>query len=264
MCFSAEADLVTGVVISAVGIDACRHVRRPAERLLAAIPLVLGAHQLTEAFVWWGLEGQVGHGMLRFFLWLYLAIAFGLLPILVPLAVGSMEPAPDRRRIAVFTVIGAVVAVTLMHSVIRGPVDASINGHHIDYRVELWHGGIVVMLYVVATCGALLASHHRRVRWFGAINIVAVGALAWIDQTAFISLWCTWAAITSVAIAVHLRAGRPGRPVSVARPPTGRHPIGGHVPPGPSASQPSTRGWRCRHEFRSSTTTSRCATNTSR
>ena len=240
MCFSAEADLVTGVVISAVGIDACRHVRRPAERLLAAIPLVLGAHQLIEAFVWWGLEGQVGHGMLRFSVWLYLAIAFGLLPILVPLAVGSMEPAPDRRRLAVFTVIGAVVAVTLMHSVIRGPVDASINGHHIDYRVELWHGGIVVMLYVVATCGALLASHHRRVRWFGAINIVAVGTLAWIDQTAFISLWCTWAAITSVAIAAHLRGGRSGRSAAAARPPTGRHPVDDRVRPSRTSRGPQS------------------------
>ena len=37
------------------------------------------------------------------------------------------------------------------------------------------------------------------------MNLAAVGVLAWLDQVAFISLWCAWAALTSVAIAVHLR-----------------------------------------------------------
>jgi hypothetical protein len=54
------------------------------------------------------------------------------------------------------------------------------------------------------------------VRWFGAVNLVAVALLAWIDHTAVISLWCAWAAITSIAIALHVRARRPGRPASVA------------------------------------------------
>jgi hypothetical protein len=192
-------------VITAVGIDASRHVRRAAERPLAAIPLVLGVHLLIEAFVWWGLEGDVGHAVLRTSLWLYLAIAFGVLPILVPVAVAAMEPVPDRRRIVAFALIGVIVATTLMHSVIRGPVDASIDGRHIVYSVDLWHGGVVVVFYVIATCGALLASRRRRTRWYGVVNLVVVGLLIWIDTTAFISLWCAWAAITSLAIAVHLR-----------------------------------------------------------
>jgi hypothetical protein len=211
VCFSAQADLVAGVGVLAVGIDAWRHVRRPADRLLAAIPLVLGAHTLVEAFVWWGLADEVSQLVWRTSLWVYLAIAFGVLPVLVPLAVGAMEPAASRRRISVFTAIGAVVAATLMYSVVRGPVEASIDGRHIVYRVDLWHGGFVVMLYVVATCGALLASRRRGVRWYGTINLVAVGVLVWLDQTAFISLWCAWAAVTSVAIALHFRHGQPRR-----------------------------------------------------
>lgn len=209
MCFSATADLIAGVGVIAVGIDAWRHVGRPADRLLAAIPLVLGAHTLVETLVWWGLDGQVSHLVWRVSVWVYLAIAFGVLPVLVPLAVGAMEPAASRRRISVFTAIGTAVAATLMYSVTRGPVDASIGGHHIVYRVDLWHGGFVVMLYVVATCGALLASCRRGVRRYGAINLVAVGVLVWLDQTAFVSLWCAWAAVTSMAIALHFRRGRP-------------------------------------------------------
>lgn len=208
MCFSAEADLVTGLSVCAVGIDALRHVRQRGEWLLAAVPLLLGVHQLVEVFVWLGLEDKVGRGLERSAVWVYLAVAFGVLPVLVPAAVAAMEPAAGRRRIGVFTAIGVVVATTLMYSVIRGPVTASIEGHHISYRVDLWHGGVVVALYVLATCGSLLVSHHRGVRWFGAVNVVTVAALAWLDQTAFISLWCAWAAVTSVSIAVYLRTNR--------------------------------------------------------
>ena len=50
-------------------------------------------------------------------------------------------------------------------------------------------------------------------RWFGAANMVAVLVLAWLYETAFISLWCAWAAITSISIALWLRAGAgDGRP----------------------------------------------------
>ena len=205
MCFSAQADAVAGVTVGLVGIDALRHVRRPAERLLAAVPLVLARHQLIEAVVWWGLERQPPHGAWRPAAWLYLAIAFGIIPVLVPLAVGALEPEANRRRVAVFTAIGTTVAVVLMAALIRGPVVARIEGHHVDYRVDLWHGGLVVLLYVVATCGSLLMSDHQHVRWFGVVNLLAAVALAWLARSAFISLWCAWAAVTSVAIAVHLR-----------------------------------------------------------
>lgn len=212
MCFSAEADLVGAVVVGAIGVDALRHVRRTAEIPLAAVPLVLGAHQLIEAFVWWGLEGRVAQQLSRPALWIYLAIAFGVLPVLVPVAVGALEPATNRRRVAAFTATGVGVAVALMYAVVRGPVEATIQGHHIAYRIELWRGGIIVALYVLATCGSLLASEHEHVRWFGAINLLAVVVLIWIDKNGLISLWCAWAAATSVAIDVHLRyAGRPRR-----------------------------------------------------
>ena len=207
MCFSAEADVVAGVVVGAVGIDALRHVRRRAELPLAAIPMVLAAHQLIEAVIWWGLDDQVPTAVWRTALWVYLAIAFGVLPVLVPVAVGALEPLTNRRRVAVFTAIGVTVASVLMYAVIRGPITATIEGHHIAYSVGLWHGGLIVFLYVVATCGSMLVSKYQHVRWFGMVNLVAVGFLAALNNSGLISLWCAWAAVTSVAIAVHLRHG---------------------------------------------------------
>lgn len=211
MCFSAEMDVAAGVVVGAIGVDALRHAPHPAEKPLAAIPLVLAAHQLIEALVWRGLEGDVPESVWRPALWAYLVIAFGVVPILVPIAVGALEPVANRRRMGVLAAIGAVVAVVLMYGLVRGPVEASIEGHHITYSIDLWYGGLMVALYVVATCGSMLLSTHRHVRWFGAANLVAVVLLAWLNNSGLISLWCLWAAVTSLAIALHLR--------SVNRPP---------------------------------------------
>ena len=90
--------MVAGVVVGAVGIDALRHVRRR-RASLAAIPVVLAAHQLIEAVIWWGLDDQVPSAVWRTALWVYLAIAFGVLPVLVPVAVGALEPLANRRRV---------------------------------------------------------------------------------------------------------------------------------------------------------------------
>ena len=69
----------------------------------------------------------------------------------------------------------------------------------------------MVAVCVLVTCGSLLLSVHGHVRWFGLVNLVAVGLLTWLDQGALVSLWCAWAAVTSVAIAVHVRRPTPSR-----------------------------------------------------
>jgi len=219
VCFSAEADVAAGVIIGAIGLDGIRHIRRRAELALAALPLVLAGHQFVEAFVWWGLEDHVPQPLGRFAVWLYLAVAFAVFPVLVPIAVGALEPASTRRRMTPFIALGAVVAAVLSCAVVRGPIVAAIEGHHITYEVDLWHGGLTVALYVVATCGPMLLSAWPHVRWFGGANLVAATALAWLSQSSFISLWCLWAAVTSVVIASHLRlAAWPPHRADVTRP----------------------------------------------
>ena len=205
MCFAPEADLVTGVAVGVVAIDALRNVERRAELPLATIPVVLAGHALIESVVWLGLEGHVQEAVWRTALWLYLVIAFSVLPVLVPVAVGALEPVTRRRQVAIFTAVGALVSTVLTYAIVRGPIDATIEGHHIRYEVDLWHGGLIVGLYLVATCGSLLWSSQRHVRWFGVASLVAAGVLLWFDKSAFVSLWCAWAAITSVAICIHLR-----------------------------------------------------------
>jgi hypothetical protein len=213
MCFSPQADIVGGVVVTAIGVDAYRHLRgRNDHLLLATLPLLLGVHQIDEVFVWWGLEGHVPHLAGRVALWIYLLIAFVVLPMFVPIAVLALEPTPQRRwRMAPFVVLGAGVSSVLFASMLRAPIGVTEHSYHLAYSVQLSHGGLLVGLYVTAVCGALLFSGYRHVEIFGFANFVAVAVLAWLTLDGFASLWCGYAALSSGAIALHLRYARPHR-----------------------------------------------------
>lgn len=208
MCFSAQADVAGGVVAGLIGIDALRHVKHKSELAIASLPLLFGAHQLTEAFVWWGLEGKVPWSLGGTAVWLYVVYAFVILPVLVPVAVLAVEPDATRRNVMIgFVVIGAVVAAIYLVAATTRPVSAQINDHTIIYFNHLGNSSVVNAFYVVACCGALLVSSHRHIVAFGLVNLAAVGVLLWVSSNSNASLWCAWAAVTSFAIAAHLRQG---------------------------------------------------------
>ena len=213
MCFSPQADVVGGLVVGAIGIDGCRHVRgRNTHLLLAGLPLLLGVHQLDEAFVWWGLQGHVPHDVGRVAMWIYLLIAFVVVPTFVPIAVLALEPTPQRRRrMMPFVALGAAVSAVLLVAMLRGPVDVTERPYHLAYSITVSHGGLVVACYVLAACGALLFSGYRDIEVWGAVNLVAVAVLAWLTVDGFASLWCGYAALTAGAIALHMRYAKPHR-----------------------------------------------------
>jgi hypothetical protein len=217
VCFSAEADLCTGVVVGVVGIDALRHVRKPHAIALAATPLLLAVHEIDEAFVWWGLRGQVSWPVEHAAIYVFLAIAF-VLPFWVPFAMLGVETKVHRRQwMKTFLVVGTVTSVALLAAVVRGPVGAAIDGSHIAYTADISYADILVALYIVATCGACLVASNKWLVLLGLANLSAVIALGWITFTGFASLWCAWAALTSIAIAIYLRhSGRSVAPAVIA------------------------------------------------
>lgn len=206
MCYSPEADLVAGLVVGAAGVDALRHVDDRRDLALAAVPLVLAAHQLIEAVGWWGLQDRVPELAGTLAIGAYLVIAMGVVPALVPYAVMRTERDPTRRRRMIpLAVLGAVVSVVLLFALASGPYGASIGGRYIAYETTLSWSGAIAVSYVVAVCAPLLLSTHRRLVLFGVINIPIVIGLATLLSAGFISLWCVWAAVSSIVITRHIR-----------------------------------------------------------
>jgi len=211
VCFSPQADIVGGLVICAIGVDAVRHVRQRRDFLaLAWIPLLLGAHQFIEALVWLWLQGHVPRGIGHIALWAYLLIAFVVLPVFVPLAVIALEPTRRRKQMmAPFALIGLVVAGVLFAAMVRGPVGVRLAPYHLAYSIRLPDGLLVVVFYVVAVCGPLLVSGYRHVAIFGIVNLIAVIVIARLTVSGFASVWCGWAALSSAAITLHCRLAKP-------------------------------------------------------
>ncbi|MFJ5924767.1 DUF6629 family protein [Kitasatospora sp. NPDC092948] len=188
MCWSAGADLLVGSAVTAVGVAAVLRAG-PTRRLpLAALPVLLGVHQVVEAGVWsgWAWARTV-----------WLVIALPLLPVYVPAAVRC---ATGRRSAAWFSVLGAAVAVPLAVALARHPATAHPHGHTLDYAIGVPAAGLLLAGYLAATVGALLCSGDRRLRRLGAV--LGAGALVCglLWRLAFVSTWCALAAVASVLL----------------------------------------------------------------
>jgi hypothetical protein len=207
VCFSPQADLVGGIVVGAIGVDVLRHRRgRASHNALCALPLVLGFHQFIEAFVWLSLQGHISAGLGRTAMWIYVSIAFVVLPMFVPAAVFFLEPTRFRRMLmAPFVLLGVAVAAVLLTAMVHGPVGVKLRPYHLAYSLSLGHAEIVVILYVIAVCGAWLLSSYRLVAIYGILNLLAVIVIAKLTVDGFASVWCGYAALTSAAIALYMR-----------------------------------------------------------
>jgi hypothetical protein len=145
-------------------------------------------------------------------MWIYLLIAMVVVPILVPLSIWKLEPTSRRRRVvAPFVALGIGVAIVLLITMLHGPVTVRLGTYHLAYSIGLHNGILVVGLYVLATCGALLCSGYRDIVIFGVANLIAVVVLARLTADGFTSLWCFYAAIASGFISLHMRLGKPHR-----------------------------------------------------
>lgn len=201
MCFSATASFVASGVIGSIGVATLRHVREPRALLFAFVPLLFSIHQMIEGFVWLGLEGHFGKLALDHVAFLFTMYAQGILPLLLPLAVLLMEPAGWRRRaILALTCVGAVVSAWDIVGLVAYPSRTFVECHSIAYRNPLTGNLAISGLYILATCGALMLSTHRVVRWYGVLNVIGLTVVQIVKDYAFASVWCFYAALLSVMI----------------------------------------------------------------
>lgn len=201
MCFSATANFVAAGGIAAVGVATLRHVQQPRAVLFATMPIFFALHQFTEGFVWLGLDHMIPQEAEGHVVFLFILYAQGILPLLMPLATLLIEP-PGRRRhiIAGLTALGAAECAYIVYALIAYPSTASAEHHSIHYDNPLTATAWIAAIYVVVTCGALIASTHEVVRWFGWLNLAGVVVTLIAASYAFTSVWCLYAAVISVVL----------------------------------------------------------------
>lgn len=209
MCFSAEVNFVAAAGIGAVGIATLRHVEHPREVLLASMPLLFALHQFTEGFVWLGLTDRIGAMARDNSAFLFILYAQALLPFLMPLSVWLLEEEKWRRWVlGGITLLAFGLAAYMTYAVVGFETCAYVEQNSIVYRnprsENLWTAG----LYILVTCGSLMLSGKKVVRWFGLLNLIGLTVVAIVKDYAFSSVWCFYAAIVSVMLYYQFRKGR--------------------------------------------------------
>ncbi|MFD9789858.1 DUF6629 family protein [Streptomyces sp. NPDC059070] len=203
MCWSATADLVAGAGITAVGaVAVASAVRRPRTLPLAALPVLLGGHQIIEAEVWHR-NGGTGPATVA-----WAVIALPLLALWVPVAVLCAAPAGARRRLLVPLAAGAATSAALAHTLATRTVMSEIRGHTVGYSLGLPHSELIVAGYLLATIGSLLLAGDRGLVLFGVLVGVGAAVSFTLWRREYISTWCAFAALSSVLLTLWIR--RPG------------------------------------------------------
>ncbi|GHE39674.1 hypothetical protein GCM10018785_06660 [Streptomyces longispororuber] len=204
MCWSATADLVAGTGIAAVGVAAVTlAARRPRDLPLAALPLLLGCHQITEAAVWRA-GGGTGPATVA-----WAVVELPLHALWVPVAVLCAAPPDARRRLLVPLAAGAVTAAVLAHALATRTVTAEVRGHTVGYSLGLPWVAPTVAGYLLATIGSLLLSGDRGLVLFGALVAVGAAVSFTLWRQEYVSTWCAAAALCSVVLLLWVARRRP-------------------------------------------------------
>lgn len=207
MCWSATADLVAGAGIAAAGVaSVALAARRPRDLPLAALPLLLGAHQIVEAVVWHH-DGGSGPATLA-----WAVIALPLLALWVPAAVLCAAPRGSRSGLLLPLAVGIATATALAHALATRTVTAEIRGHTVGYSLGLPHPELTVLGYLAATIGSLLLSGDRGLVLFGVLVTAGAAVSFTLWRQEYISTWCASAAVCSVVLTLWVGRRRPSSP----------------------------------------------------
>lgn len=217
MCFSATANFAGSAVLGTIGVATLAEVKHRRAFVFAAMPLLFAIHQFIEGFVWLGLDNilpaYVAHDAGAAFV-LY---AQGLLPFLLPLSVYLIEPTKRKqRRMFWFVLLGGGLTLYILWGLTAYPLQVSAHGHSIVYFNPVTTTATVAVLYVIATCGALLLSGFRYLIVLGIANVIGLLVVMIVMRYAFTSIWCAYAAAISVLIYFHFQRRRHMPPVVYA------------------------------------------------
>jgi hypothetical protein len=211
MCFSAEASFTGSAVISAIGVAGLTKIKKRAEILFAAIPLLFGIQQCAEGVLWVTLESG-GHERLESTAtYIFLITALVIWPTMIPLSIRLMEKVKRRKKVlAYLLVLGGALSLFYAVCLIVYNVSAQIQSFHIRY-VDEFPGTLVKIAfacYLVTTIAPIFISSVKRMWLFGTMIAVSCLITDIFFSQYLTSVWCFFAAIISIAIYWILRGTR--------------------------------------------------------
>lgn len=125
-------------------------------------------------------------------------------PIFLPFPILLVERHRRRRQaLKVFLALWVLVGLSLLFTLFRSPITASVEGRSIVYESPHFYLGAVLVLYLLATCASGLFSSYRCINVFGVLAFVLAVAAYFVSVRHFVSVWCFFAAVLSGLILIH-------------------------------------------------------------
>lgn len=206
MCFSATASFTAGAILSTLGIFSIRKTKETSDVPFASIPLLFGAQQITEGFLWLALSNSDFAFMERFSTYAFLIFAQVIWPFWVPFSIFKFNKLKKNRISKIVGIImigiGLVIAVSMSYFLYSNPVDSEILNCHISYHQAYPQkyallGGI---LYLIATLGPHFTTLNKKM-WIIGVSTLTSYIFTEIFYTQYVvSVWCFFAAILSTLI----------------------------------------------------------------
>lgn len=184
MCFSAGANFATATGTGAIGILALSRTKGPQESPLAAIPFVFAIQQSAEGFIF---------------------------------AVSLVEE-DRKRRLTQWALLGLALPVSAygLLELSAHPYNVCVLRHSLSYENGVPYPTAAMAAYVASTCLPFILSSHRTLRWFGLIVVTGLIIASIFYYSAFVSVWCFFAAIASIAVHIHFLPVRRPKPIELA------------------------------------------------
>ncbi len=129
---------------------------------------------------------------------IWVIIAYVVLPGFVPLALLRAER-QHRQAQWGCAIVGLAVTGVMIYAV-TGGAHASNHGHVMDYGADIPFTPVVVLGYLIATIVPFLISPEPTMRELGIGLAVGAALAAGINEVAFSSIWCGFAAVVSVLV----------------------------------------------------------------
>jgi len=203
MCFSPEASFTAAAVITTVGVVALKKAPSKAYQLFACIPLFFGVQQLMEGVVWLSLLYERFAYLKDFSTAGFIIFAWVVWPFWMPLTIGLIEEDPKRKKILKgLLYVGIGVTLALTYTLMFRNVQAEILDCSIIYNFDVADNihATFGILYLIVTVAPTLISKVSKVWLLGVMNVLAyVGTKLFISDR-ILSIWCFFAAITSVIV----------------------------------------------------------------
>lgn len=203
MCFSATASFTAGAGLLLVGSVALTKAKTTPQYVLACIPILFAVQQTMEGFLWLTLSHATYAPWTDLTMYVFLAFAQTVWPILVPLSMLLFEKDPLRKKILFgLLATGVLAALYLGYSLLNFKASARIEEHHIRYSLEFPFQSKLLrgIPYMLATAISPFFSSHKLLRLLGWTLVISYVVTAIFYTNYLTSVWCFFGSILSMLI----------------------------------------------------------------